>query len=119
MAEISATSIRQFQQLRNRQSDLRRKNSLALAKAVQARKTAKISQLIAQQVELNQMDQKIQEAEIAFVASGLPQSDAERALVAKTREANKLVNAVQDISRSLAVVGRFAGLLTDLIAILR
>lgn len=119
MADTTVTSVTHFQQLRNRQDDLRRKNTAAIVEASKGAKRALLDKLIQQRVELNATDQQILEAEVAFADSGLSQTAAENALKSHTRDANRLVNAVSDIAKKLDVVGRFARILTDLVRALR
>lgn len=118
MAEETVRSIAHFQQIRNRQAELRRKNTLAIKAAARAKDKPLIRKLLKQRVDLNAADDRIFEAEVAFAVSGLPQSDAERVLIDKTRDANKLVKALDDIGEALDVVKKFTKILTDLIGLL-
>jgi hypothetical protein len=119
MADISATSVAQFQQLRNRQNELQRKNTAEIIEASKAGQTALRNQLLLARVTLQQNDQAIFEAELAFAETNLSQSDAERILVAQTAQANKLVKNINTAAKVLTTISEVAGVLQDLITALR
>ena len=118
MANETATSINQFQQLRNRQNDLYRKNTAAMIAAAKANDNATVDKLRAERVKLSANDRLILRAELAFQASALAQSEAEKRLVAQTQRANGMVKSIKTIAHVLESAGKMASILTRLIALL-
>lgn len=119
MADITTpTASNQFQQLRNRQNDLYRKNTQELVKASKANNRPLVDQLRAERAQLSRNDAKILDAERAFQATQLRQSDAERQLVAQTQRANALVRSVNTVAKVIGSAGEMARVLTRLIALL-
>lgn len=115
MAAETPTSIAQFQQLRNRQNDLYRKNTAAIMDAARAGDTDTLTKLRRERAELAANDQRIFDAERAFQASQLQQSEAEKRLIAQTRRANALVRGIRTVTDVLESAGRMASILARLI----
>jgi len=111
------TAANQFQQLRNRQNELFRKNTAAMVKAAKASDIPLVNKLRAERAKLTQNDKLIFDAELAFAASNLSQSDAERRLVAQTQSANRMVKTVKTVADVLASAAKMATILTRLITL--
>lgn len=112
------TAANHFQQLRNRQNDLHRKNTQALLAAARAGNGSLVDQLRTERADLVKNDQLIFDAELEFAASNLAQSEAERRLIAQTQKANKMVKAVKKTAEILESAAKMATILNRLIAIL-
>ena len=112
------TAANHFQQLRNRQNDLHRKNTQALLAAARAQDIPLVDQLRSERAKLGRNDQMIFEAELEFQGSNLSQSEAESRLVAQTKEANRLVRAVETTAQVLESAAKMAGILQRLITLL-
>ena len=112
------TASNQFQQLRNRQNDLYRKNTQALIAAAKANDKALVDKLRAERVKLSQNDSSLLKAELAFQATHLGQSAAEKNLVAQTKRANSMVKGIKTVAKVLTSAGEMASILTRLSALL-
>jgi len=112
------TAANHFQQLRNRQNDLHRKNTLEMVKAAKAGDMPLVNRLRGERAKLTENDKLIFDAELAFAASHLSQSDAEKRLVSQTQDANKMVKAVKTLAQVLASAAKMATILTRLITLL-
>jgi hypothetical protein len=119
MANITTpTASNHFQQLRNRQNDLYRKNTQELITASKANDRPLVDKLRAERANLSKNDTEILNAELSFQATQLSQSDAEKRLVAETKRANSLVKGINDVAKVLASAGEMASILARLIALL-
>lgn len=119
MANITTpTASNQFQQLRNRQNDLYRKNTQELITASKANDKPLVDKLRAERAKLSQNDTKILNAELTFQATQLGQSDAEKRLVSQTMSANGLVKGINNVAKVLTSAGKMASILARLIALL-
>lgn len=120
MAVITATSVRYFQQLRNRQNDLYRKNTAAIIGVSQKKPLdrALLDRLRRERVELAANDRKIDEAELKFQASNLSQSEAEKRLISQTRQANALVRGIRTVTHVFESAAQMASILARLINLL-
>lgn len=119
MADITTpTASNQFQQLRNRQNDLYRKNTQALIEAAKANNKPLVDKLRAERVKLSQNDTALLEAELAFQATQLAQSEAEKRLVAQTKRANSMVKGIKTVAKVLESAGKMAGILARLITVI-
>ncbi|MEM6308838.1 MAG: hypothetical protein AAF754_02220 [Pseudomonadota bacterium] len=112
------TAANHFQQLRNRQNDLHRKNTQALLAAARAGDGDLVDKLRAERAKLGRNDKLIFDAELEFAASNLAQSVAEKRLIAQTQKANKMVKVVKKTAEVLASAAKMATILQRLIAIL-
>lgn len=120
MAKITEKSVRYFQQLRNRQNDLYRKNTAAIVDVSRKKPLdrALLDRLRRERAELAINDRKIDEAEMKFQASNLSQSDAEKRLIAQARRANALVRGVRTVTHILESAAQMASILARLINLL-
>lgn len=112
------TAANHFQQLRNRQNDLYRKNTQALMAAARAGDGNLVDKLRGERANLGKNDQLIFDAELEFAASNLAQSEAEKRLVEQTQAANKMVKAVKKTAEILESAGKMAKILKRLITLL-
>lgn len=112
------TAISHFQQLMNRNNELLRKNTAAMRAAAKAADRALLNELRKKRAELSKNNQLIFDAELAFQGSNLAQSDAERHLIAQTRNANRMVKAVETTQHVLESAAKMAGFLKKLIGLL-
>lgn len=119
MANITTpTASNQFQQLRNRQNELYRKNTQALITAARANNKTQVDKLRAERAKLSQNDTILLKAELAFQATNLGQSEAEKNLVAQTKRANAMVKGIQSVAKVLTSAGEMAGILARLVTLL-
>ena len=118
MSSPSVQSDAYFQQLRNRQNDLYRFNLQELKKAAAASDLGRIAELRAERAKLSQNDQKILEAEMAFQATQLDPSEAEKRVRAQTRRANALVRSIKTLTDVLESAGKMASILARLVTLL-
>lgn len=118
MAKDTTTSIEYFQQIRNRQNELYRKNTAAIRAEAKKGNKAKVKELRAERAKMAENDQLIFDAELAFQASQLEQSEAEKRLGKHTREINKFVKTVKTVAQVLKSTARLASILTRLINLL-
>ena len=115
MADETEHSIRSFQQLRNRQNDLYRKNTAAIVEASKNSDRDGLNKLRASRRQMAQNDNLIMQAELVFVNSNRAQSDAEKDLGEQTRRANLLVKQIKTAAQVLEAVGEFGKILKRVI----
>lgn len=118
MAEETIVSMDHFQQLWNRQNELRRKNTAELRAAVRRGDIVARRKLSDARIQLTQIDRLIEQAERAFLATNRQQSDAEKRLMGQAREANKLVRSINTVNKLLDGIAKFSSLVQRLITIL-
>lgn len=119
MAQKTTRSRKDFQTIRNRNNDLKQKNTAEYIKASAANDSATINILDAEYADLLEIDNKIATAELEFLKSNLAQSDAERAVMDRRIEAGALVKAVTTLQTLLTSAAKMADILNRLIRVLK
>ena len=114
MAEETVFALDRFQQLRNRQNDLYRKNTQLIKEAAKAGDRDAVRSLKKARADLGENDRRIMDAELAFARTQLDQSEAEKRLGEQTRRANEIVRKIDKIGEFMNGVVKFAGVLADL-----
>ncbi|WIY24524.1 hypothetical protein [Parasedimentitalea psychrophila] len=118
MVEETAISIEYFQQLRNRQNVLYRVNTAEIRATAKKKDMATLNALRADRAKMAQNDQLIFKAELAFQATQLGQSEAEKRLRQHVREINKFVKTVKTVAKVLESTAKVASILARLIKVL-
>ena len=119
MADLtSQTAVNQFQQLRNRQNDLYRKNTAALIAAAKAADMDSVNLLRAERATLLEADKAILDSELRFAECTLDQSEAEKRLIAQVQSANAMVRRIETLSDVLDSAAQMAIVVKRLIVLL-